>query len=161
MKYREFGFNNIKIFGKLLKKLSKNIFYLLLLMGIIIGIISVMEGKDTLQYWEQTNLDKKVYEMCCSRPENRIKGAFIEIGATYPEEKAEEQTIRVIQGFNEEVQDYQAKRKSGEITKRWYSHEKEAVAYWAKNSKGDYGILINWRGDEIPEGYKIKYMITN
>ena len=168
MKYRKIGIEYLQKFIVMLKAwkyliilLPRILMYIALVIGGIICLFQIVDGKESLQIWDMNKLEKNVYELCYSRSDKLIDGAFIPIGTTYPENIAEEKTEKAIEKFNEEVKQYKEKRKNGEVTKRDYLHEKEAEAYWCENPEGEYGILINWKGDKIPQKYEIKSLIIN
>lgn len=162
-KYRGLGIEYLKGFAigwkYYLMSIPKILFLIILALGLIIALFQIVDGRNALQIWNKSKLDRTVYTLCNSRSENRVKGAFVVIGATYPESEAEERTKQVINNFNDGVREYKEKRKSGEITKRSYFKEKEASAYWAENPNGDYGILINWEDTEFPDGYTVESVI--
>lgn len=160
--YREMGMFYLSKIGNirfLLLKIPKILLILVILGTIFIALLDFVDGKQSLQRWEQDQVERKVYLLCSTRDENRYKGAFIPIGSTASESVVELNTKKAITEYNNEVIEYHEGRKSGEITKRRYSREKKASAYWAENPEGDYGILINWEDTTFPNGYKIESII--
>lgn len=160
--YREMGMfylSKISNIRFLLFKIPKYLLVLIAIGAIILSLLDFVDGKQSLQRWEQSQVERKVYLLCSTRDENRYKGAFIPIGSTVEDSEVELNTKKAITDFNNEVIDYHAKRESGEITKRRYSREKKASAYWAENPNGDYGILINWEDTAFPDGYTVESVI--
>lgn len=161
--YRRMGMFYLSKIGNirfLLFKIPKILLAIIIVGVVFISLLDFVDGKQSLQRWEQDKVERDVYVMCSTRDENRYKGAFIPIGSTVSESVVELKTQKAITEYNNEVIEYHEGRESGEITKRRYSREKKASAYWAKNPNGDYGILINWEDTMIPERYEVLNKIT-
>ena len=160
--YREMGLlylSRILNSRVLLFKIPKMIVLGVFILAIVLGLLQFVDGKQSLQRWEQGQIERKVYLLCSTREENRYKGAFIPIGSTFSESVAEEKTKKAIASYNNEVIEYKQKRSTGE-TKRRYSREKEAQAFWAEDPSGQYGILVGWEDTPLPRGYTILNKIT-
>ena len=160
--YRELGMlylSKIANIRFLLFKIPKILLTIMIFGTIFIALLDFVDGKQSLQRWEQNQIERKVYLICSTREESRYKGAFIPIGSTASESVVEAKTKKAITEFNNDVIEYREKRKSGEIAKSRYSREQEASAFWAENPNGDYGILINWEDTTFPEGYIVKSII--